>query len=291
MEINRKMAVLQHLVENITAFLAKFGICGKRRRESSLRDTIEELIEEDESSPTQSIAEDEREILGNVLNLRNIHVQNIMVPRVEIVAVPVNTKIEDLISLFVETQKSSILVYQGTIDNIIGAVYLKDVANWFHMNKPFNINIFVKEILFVPPTMKTLDLILKMRETGIKLAAVVDEYGGVDGIVSFTDLIEEIIGDIQDVSEVKNQKKKVIKSSDGSVVADGKATFEEIQKYGGIKLSSSDKTVETVGGLISLISGKVPVRGELIPYPKYNIEFEILDADPRKVKNVRIRKK
>lgn len=284
--------MLKRFIENIKESATKLFLGRRRRKDSTLRDTIEELIEEDESSPTQSIAEDEREILGNVLNLRNIHVQNVMVPRVEIVAVPVNTRIEDLMSLFVESQKSSILVYQGTIDNIIGAVFLKDVANWFHMNKPFNINIFVKEILFVPPTMKTLDLLLKMRQTGIKLAAVVDEYGGVDGIVSFRDLIEEIIGDIQDVSESRNQKKKkVIKSSDGSVVADGKATFDEIQKYGEIKISSNDKTVETVGGLISSISGKVPVRGELIVYPKQNIEFEILDADPRKVKSVRIRKK
>ena len=195
-------------------------------KETSLRDTIEELIEEDGYSETQSIAENEREILGNVLNLRDIQVQDIMVPRVEIEALPVTTHIEELISRFVETQKSSLVVYQGNIDNVLGVVYLKDVANWFRMNKPFNLSIFVKEILFVPPTMKSLDLLLKMRETGNKLAIVVDEYGGVDGLVSFMDIIEEVIGDIQDAAEIKNQKKKVIKSSDGSVVADAKSTLQ-----------------------------------------------------------------
>ena len=200
----------------------------KKSKETTLRDTIEELIEEDEGSETQSIAEDEREMLGNVLNLRDVQVQDIMVPRVEIEAVPVTAHMEELMSKFVETQKSSIIVYQGNIDNLLGVVYLKDVANWFKMNKPFNLSIFVKEILFVPPTMRSLDLLLKMRETGIKLAIVVDEYGGVDGLVSFRDIIEEIIGDIQDATEIKNQKKKIVKSSDGSVVADGKSTFEEI---------------------------------------------------------------
>lgn len=263
----------------------------KSYKETSLRDTIEELIEEDGCSETQSIAENEREILENVLNLREIQVQDIMVPRVEIEALPANAHIEELMSMFVETQKSSLVVYNGTIDNVLGVVYLKDVANWFKMNKPFNISIFVKEILFVPPTMKSLDLLLKMRETGIKLAMVVDEYGGVDGLVSFRDIIEEVIGDIQDVAEIKNQKKKVLKSSDGSVVADAKSTFSEINKYGGIKITPEDKSIDTIGGMISSITGKVPVRGELVICSKQNLEFEILDADPRKIKSVRIRKK
>lgn len=263
----------------------------KRSKETTLRDTIEELIEEDGSADTQSIAQNEREMLGNVLNLRDIQVQDIMVPRVEIIALPTSTKIEDLMSTFVESQKSTILIYQGSIDNISGVVYLKDVANWFHMNKPFNVSIFVKEVLFVPPTMRTLDLLFKMKETGIKIAVVVDEYGGVDGLVSFRDLIEEIIGDIQDAAEIKHQKKKVIKGSDGSVVADAKSTFSEIQKYGGLKINPEDKSIDTIGGMISFLTGKVPVRGELVTCPKQGLEFEILDADPRKVKSVRIRKK
>ncbi len=263
----------------------------KKSKETTLRDTIEELIEEDEGSETQSIAEDEREMLGNVLNLRDVQVQDIMVPRVEIEAVPVTAHMEELMSKFVETQKSSIIVYQGNIDNLLGVVYLKDVANWFKMNKPFNLSIFVKEILFVPPTMRSLDLLLKMRETGIKLAIVVDEYGGVDGLVSFRDIIEEIIGDIQDATEIKNQKKKIVKSSDGSVVADGRSTFEEIQKFGNLKIKPEDDSMDTIGGLISSITGRVPVRGELITSEDGRLEFEILDADPRKIKSVRIRSK
>jgi CBS domain containing-hemolysin-like protein len=173
----------------------------------------------------------------------------------------------------------------------MGVVCLKDVANWFRINKPFNVSIFVKEVLFVPPTMRTLDLLLKMRETGIKIAVVVDEYGGVDGLVSFKDLIEEIIGDIQDAAEIRHQKKKIIKGLDGTIVADARSTFKEIQDHGGIKITPSDKSIDTIGGMISSITGKVPVRGELVVCNRQNLEFEILDADPRKVKSVRIRKK
>lgn len=275
-------------------FLKKFLrrlLFWKTSKEITLRDTIEELIEEDECAETQSIAENERELLGNVLSLRDVQVQDIMVPRVEIESLPVTAHIEELISRFVETQKSSIIVYQGNIDNLLGVVYLKDVANWFRMNKPFNLSIFVKEVLFVPPTMRSLDLLLKMRETGIKLAIVVDEYGGVDGLVSFRDIIEEIIGDIQDATEIKNQKKKVLKSSDGSVIADGRSTFEEIQKFGNIRIEPVDDDIDTIGGMISSITGRVPVRGELITSESGNLEFEILDADPMKIKSVKIRKK
>ncbi|MDR1391489.1 MAG: CBS domain-containing protein [Holosporales bacterium] len=282
-----------HPDESNNSFFKKFSfktLFKKSSKESSLRDTIEELIEEDEHSKTQSIEKNEREILGNVLNLRDINVEDIMIPRIEIEAIPVNTRIEELMSKFVETQKSSIIVYKESMDSVIGVVYLKDVANWFHMNKPFNVSVFVKDVLFVPPSMKSLDLLFKMRETGIKLAIVVDEYGGIDGLLSFRDVIEEVIGDIQEISEIKEQKKKVLKKSDGAVIADAKSTFSEIQKYGGIKIIPKDKSVDTIGGMISSIAGKVPVRGELIIWPKQDLEFEILDADPRKVKSVKIRK-
>ncbi len=272
----------------ISKFLSKLMFL--KKKETSLRETIEELIEEDEASGDQSIEQNEREILENVLKLREVQVQDFMVPRVEIHALPATVRIEQLISGFVETQKSSLLIYQGTIDNILGVVYLKDVANWFHMNKPFNVSVFVREVIFVPPTMKSLDLLFKMRETGIKMAVVVDEYGGVDGLVSFRDIIEEVIGDIYDATEIKNQKKKILKNQDGTVTTEATATFREIAKFGGIKITPIDKSIDTIGGMISAIAGRVPVRGEVVICHKQQLEFEILEADPRKVKSVKIRK-
>ena len=261
----------------------------RRSSETSLRDTIEELIEEDECSEIQSIAENEREMLENVLNLRDINVEDIMVPRVEIKALPISTKIAELLLEFVETKKSTILIYQGNIDNIIGVVYLKDVVSLVSLNKPFNISLFIKDVLFVPPSMINLDLLLKMKASGIKIAVVVDEYGGVDGLVSFQDLIEEIIGDIEDASEIKRQKKKVIKNNDDTIIVDARATFQEINKYGNIKITPEDKTIDTIGGMLFSMTGTVPVRGELIS--SKDLEFEILDADVRKIKSLKIRKK
>ena len=284
------MSSSDHEKKSNKSFLSKL-VFWKKSKEVTLRDTIEELIEEDETSEKQSIEENEREILGNVLSLRDIQVQDIMVPLVEIEAVPVTSHIEELISKFVETKKSTIVVYQGNIDNLLGVVYLKDVANWFRTNKPFNISLFIKDILFIPPTMKSLDLLLKMRETGIKVAVIVDEYGGVDGLVSFIDIVEEIIGDIQDATEIRNMKKKIVKSSDGSVVADGRSTFEEIQKFGLLKIEPEDDEIDTVGGMITSIVGMVPVKGELITSKDGKFEFEILDADPMRIKSLRIRQK
>lgn len=265
----------------------------KKNQETTLRDAIEELIEEDEVSEngTSSIDDDEREMLGNVLNLRDIHVQDIMVPRVEIKALPMTTKVDELMPEFVENQISTMLIYQGTIDNVVGVVYLKDVANWFRMNKPFNISMFIKDVLFVPPTMRTLDLLLQMKDTGIKVAVVVDEYGGVDGLVSFSDLVEEIIGDIQDADEIKNNKKKIIKEVDGTYIVDARTTLAELAKNTDLNIMSFDNSVDSIGGYVFSIAGKVPVRGELVIYKKQNVEFEILDADSRRIKTIRIRKK
>ncbi|MDR2075232.1 MAG: hemolysin family protein [Holosporales bacterium] len=264
----------------------------KKYSETTIRDTIEELIEEDASDANgaSSIDSDEREMLGNVLDLRDIQVQDIMIPRVEIKALPITAKIDELLSAFVENQISTILVYLGTIDNIVGVVYIKDVVNWFRMNKPFNISMFVKDVIFVPPTMRTLDLLLQMRETGIKIAVVVDEYGGIEGCISFSDLVEEIIGDIQDADEKKNDKKRIIKNTDGTFIVDAKTTLTELSKITGFKFIHKNKSVDSIGGYVISMAGKVPVRGELVFCEQNNIEFEILDADPRKIKSIRIRK-
>jgi CBS domain containing-hemolysin-like protein len=138
--------------------------------------------------------------------------------------------------------------------------------------------------------MRTLDLLLQMRETGIKIAVVVDEYGGVDGCVSFSDLVEEIIGDIQDADEKKNDKKKIVRNADGTFTVDARTTLTELSKVTGFKFMPKNKSADSIGGYVISMVGKVPVRGELVFCDKNNIEFEILDADPRKIKSIRIRK-
>jgi CBS domain containing-hemolysin-like protein len=285
------MCVVFH--RKIIRFFARL-IGRNKAKEPSLRDAIEELIEEDSCSETQSIAKDEREMLENVLDLKDTRVQEIMIPKVEIVSIQSTTSLDSLTSLFVKSRKSSIVIYQDTTDNVIGIVRFKDLATWTYSNGPnksFDIMQLVKEVLFVPPTMKTLDLLLSMRATGMKVAIVVDEYGDIDGLVSFYDLVEEITGDIQDAAEIENHKKRIVKASDGSIIVDARSTFEELQRYGGINITHEDSSVETIGGLILSIAGKVPARGEIITSSEQNLEFEVLNADLRRVKKIRIHKK
>ncbi len=264
-------------------------IFGNKSKELNARNAIEEIIEEDEHEQLQSIANDEKEMIGNVLDLRNIQVQDVMIPKVSIISIPTTARIEDIITKFVENKLTTLLVYQGNNDNIIGVLHLKDVANWFHMKNPFNINLFVREVLFIPPTMKTLDLLFQMKQTGNKIAVIIDEYGCVSGLISFMDLMEEIVGDIKDATEINQQKNKIIISNDGSILTDGKSTFYEIEKYGNLKIIPNDDFNDTIGGMITSMIGRVPVKGELIAFPSQSLEFEIVDADARRIKSIRIR--
>ena len=270
----------------------------KKSKELNARNAIEEIIEEDEREPLQSIANDEKEMIGNVLDLRDIQVQDVMIPKVSIISIQTTARIEDIITKFVDNKLATLLVYQGNNDNIIGVLHLKDVASWFktyleysivQTQKQFNINLFVREVLFIPPTMKTLDLLFQMKQTGNKIAVIIDEYGCVSGLVSLMDLMEEIVGDIKDATEIKQQKNKIIVSNDGSILADGKSTFYEIEKYGNLKIIPNDDFNDTIGGMITSMIGRVPVKGELIAYQNQLLEFEIVDADARRIKSIRIR--
>ena len=137
--------------------------------------------------------------------------------------------------------------------------------------------------------MKTLDLLFQMKRTGNKIAVIIDEYGCVSGLVSLMDLMEEIVGDIKDATEIKTQKNKIIISNDGSIVTDGKSTFYEIEKYGNLKIIPNDDFNDTIGGMITSMIGRIPVKGELIAFPKQSLEFEVIDADARRIKSIRIR--
>ncbi|MDR0942043.1 MAG: CBS domain-containing protein [Holosporales bacterium] len=166
-------------------------------KKTSLRDLIEELIKRNDSSKIQPLAQNETEMLKGVLNLRDVKVKDIMIPKNKIESLPTEEKFESLISKFVETKKSSIIIYQETINNVLGIVYLKDAVSWFYTDKPFSMSVVTKEVLFIPPAMNSYNLLLKMKESGVNTAVVVDEYGDVDGLVSLKDITGKIIGNIQ----------------------------------------------------------------------------------------------
>lgn len=260
----------------------------KHEQDASLRETIEELIEEvDEEIP--SIESDERLLLGNVLNLRDLTAHDIMTPRADFIAVPDTLSGEEIVQTFIRTGISWLVTYNDNLDNVIGMLHAKDMLAWMHTKEKFQISNYLKEVMFISPAMRTLDLLLMMRKSSIKVAIVVDEYGGVDGLVTFQQLIEEIIGDIEDTNTL-TPAPQLNWRSDGAVLADGRSTIEELDELigGPLNLIDKDDDIETLNGLVVYLAGRVPLRGEIIRHDN-QMEFEILDADPRCVKRLCVR--
>jgi CBS domain containing-hemolysin-like protein len=241
------------------------GFLGRRQVDPSLRESLEEVIEEHQERST-SITEEEQLMLLNILHFGEARVEDVMVPRADIVAVEQDELLEDLIKVFCEAGHSRLPKAQA---NAISK-----------LRRP---------VLFVPPSMPALDLFLKMQTTRTHMALVIDEYGGTDGLVTIEDLVEEIVGEIED--EHDNEEGPLIeKQGAGMFLVDARALIEELEELVGVKLifDEEDEDLDTVGGLIFTMIDRVPERGELITHPR-GLEFEVLDADPRRVKKVRIR--
>ena len=262
----------------------------KSDSDNNLREALEVLIEES-TEEESSIASDERQLLGNVLNLRDLTAYDVMIPRADIISVPITITATELVAQFVKTGVTRLPIYRENLDHVVGMVHIKDVLGWLQSKKALKINTLIREVLFISPSMRTLDLLLQMRETGSKMAIVVDEYGGVDGLVTFASLIEEIIGDIQDAHDQAPTSHVVVRA-DGAVVADARTTLEELEEALSKRLplnEHDEEDIDTLGGLVTFLAGRVPIRGELITHPS-GIEFEVLDADGRRVKRLCLRK-
>ena len=214
-----------------------------------------------------------------------------MVPRSDIISISTSNTIEDLVKLIGRTNHSRYPVHDKNRDNIIGMIHIKDVVTLWDSKKKINIVKLVRKILFAPPSMNVLDLILEMRKTHTHMALIVDEHGGVDGLVTIEDLVEEIVGEIKDEHEAqKDSKVSSSIKSDGNIIINARMQIEEFEeKYGQISLKKNEyKDIDTMGGLIFTILGRVPLKGEIIKHHS-GCEFEILDADPRKIRKILIR--
>lgn len=276
-----------------TRIRSKFRFLRRSENETNLRETIEELIEESNDTES-SIASDERLLLGNVLNLRDLNAEDVMIPRVDIIAIAIDATEDELMQTFIRSRLQRLPVYRSNLDEVVGMILLQDVLAWKMSGKPLHLKTIMREVLFVSPSMRTLDLIFKMRETGTPMAIIVDEFGGVDGLVTFSDLMEEIIGDIQDAQDQPlNRSPQLSKHADGAIISDGKVDLETISEMYDVDLTVEDleDEVDTVGGLVTSLLGYVPIKGEIIQHPTQHLEFEILDADPRRVKSLLIRPK
>ena len=254
----------------------------------SVRDALEEIIDEtvDEEA---TIDAHERVLIANVLRQRDVTAWDIMVPRVDVIAVAAETPAEDVLKQLVEEGHSRTPVYRETLDDVIGMVHIKDLAMSMSETSDGSVALqdVVRPVLFVSPSMRVLDLLLEMRLKRTHMALVIDEYGGTDGLVTIEDAVEQIVGEIEDEHDEEEEPELIVRP-DGTLIADARFPLKEFEERFGQILDPEELTeIDTLGGLVFSLSGRVPARRELIAH-KSGIEFEILDVDPRRIRRVRI---
>ncbi len=235
------------------------------------------------------ITPQERFLIGNILKVHESNAADVMVPRVDIVALDIDQPFAEVVKCMVENGHSRVPVYRETLDDVIGFIHVKDVLAPVADRRPARLERLLRKVLYVAPSVPILDLLVQMRQARTHIAMVVDEFGGIDGLVTIEDLIEEIVGDIEDEHDVP-ETPTLIERPDGSVIADARLPIEALEELRGLRLrpGSDQESVDTLGGLVFTLAGRVPKRGEVITHPD-GIEFEVLDADPRRAKRLRIR--
>ena len=280
--------------------LTVFGL----RNNEGLRENLAQALAEDADEDAIFSAE-ERRLLQNILALRDVRILDVMVPRADVDAVPEDISISDLMKQFREAGHSRLPVFRETLDDPVGFVHAKDVmirlaeeataedeVNFgaIDLMRPLTALEIVRPVLFVPPSMPAMDLMVRMQATRTQLALVVDEYGGTDGLVTLEDLIETVVGDIEDEYDWPDEP--TMTAGEGGVwFADARVDIEDFEEEAGIELPDHEflDGVDTLGGVVFAILGRVPVRGEIVSSPELpGLEFEVLDADPRRIKRVKV---
>ena len=259
-----------------------------KQTEASVRDTIEELIEES-GDGEDSLDPEEKTLLTNILNLRDVCAEDVMVPRADIKAIPIDISYEDLASKLSSIRNTRIPVYRGTLDEVVGIIHVKDVLEYAGAPTTFDCRKIMQDVLFISPSMRLLDLLLQMKVTKLPMALVVDEYGGVDGLITTWDVIKEFLGDLSTVHEQETDP-KFTRLSDQSMMADARLPLETLVNECSIQLTEEEMDeIDTVGGLVFSIAGHIPAMHEVIKHPS-GVTFEVLEVDPRRIKKVRIYK-
>jgi CBS domain containing-hemolysin-like protein len=257
--------------------------------DTNLRESLEDVLEE-EAGNDESLTGEELHMLRNLLGFKDVRVEDVMVPRADITAVDEKTSLEDLGGLFTESGHSRLPVYKQSLDYPIGMVHIKDLVVMLAGKAPkVPLKALIRDILFAPPSMPALDLLLRMQASRSHMALVVDEYGGTDGLVTIEDLIEEIVGEIEDEYDDQDGPQIITRSGD-ILEAQARLPIDQLEEKLGITLVDEDEDIDTLGGLVFTLAGRVPQRGEMIIH-KNGIEFEVRDADPRRIKTLRIRRK
>ncbi len=265
--------------------------------EQSVRESIAELVQEsaaahEEGAESEAIGlnKQERALIANVLRLRGITADDVMVPRPDIVAMRADVTLAQAIELIRREGHSRMPVYREHLDDVVGMVHIKDVFAYVGPAEAFAVDKILRKPLMVAPQIGALDLLLQMRQTRTHLALVVDEYGGIDGLVTIEDLVETIVGDIADEHD-EIEGPMIMERPDGALDLNALLPVEEFEARMGNVLSEDERAadIETVGGLVFNLAGRVPTKGEIVPHPS-GIEFLVLEADARRIRRLRARR-
>jgi len=244
--------------------------------------------------------EEPTEMEAKAHSFQELRVDDVMTPRADVVAVEVSTSLGDLLRRFVDSEHSRLPVYRETLDEPIGVVHVKDVLRLLaptdegpaapDWDEPV-IYRLRRDVLFVPPSMRAADLMLKMQASRLHMALVIDEFGGTDGLVTLEDVIEAVVGEIEDEHDVEAEA-ALVHRPNGVVETDARTSLEDLEAALDVRLTFDDleEEIDTVAGLVSSLAGRVPQRGEVVPHPA-GFDFEVVDADPRRVKRLRVHRR
>jgi len=259
-----------------------------RNGDPTLRETFEEIIEQHEENDS-SVDPTARAMIDKVLTVGALTVSDVRIPRADIIAVEETIERDALVNLMAAEAHSRMPVYRETLDEVIGMVHIKDVLASLAAGETFDIRKLMRKILFVTGSMRVLDLLLQMRLDRTHMAMVVDEYGGIDGITTIEDLVEQIVGEIEDEHDV-DEGPMISEASNGALVVDARLTLDDFETDVSAFLTDEEREEDTytIGGLVFALAGRVPTRGEVIRHDSSGLEFEILDADARRIRRVRV---
>ena len=253
----------------------------------SLRDSIKDVIDEKSNGNNQNLdlSSKEKSILSNILSINKLKAGDVMIPRASIIAISQDSLIQNILETIEKESHSRMPVFRKDLDDVLGMIHIKDIIKFSGKNqKDFDIKKIIREVLFVPPTMPVMNLLLKMQATKLHMALVIDEHGGTDGLVTIEDVIEEIVGEIEDEHD-KDDDFNFKKIDYNTFEAKADMKLEDFNRES--KLSIIHENVDTLGGYIFSKINRVPYAGEVIKVDNI-YQFEIIDADPRKIKKIRI---
>ena len=270
---------------------------------ATIREDLADALAAEDETGVGGFSAEERAMLANILRLRDVRVDDIMVPRADIDAVEIGASLGELLGLFEKSGHSRMPVYRETLDEPVGLVHIKDLMGYVaraatgaegvelsrvDLSKRLGDADLVRDILFVPPSMPVAALLDTMQASRVQMALVIDEYGGTDGLVSLEDAVEMVVGDIEDEHD-DEEGPMIAPDGDGAFLADARADLDEVSAAVGADFAPGEEgeDIDTIGGLVISLLGRVPVRGELVALPG-GLEAEILDADPRRIKRLRL---